>query len=70
MSKVKPTGIEAQVCRDIALRQAVGKAKYGTTVAANPLSLREWLHHAYEEAIDAAIYLRRAISEIDMKGQP
>ena len=62
-----PTGIEAQVCEDIARRQALGIAKYGQTVAENPLKLREWLQHAYEETLDNAVYLRRAIDEIDKK---
>lgn len=60
-----PTGIEAQVCGDIARRQVFGLHKYGTTVAENPLELRQWLQHAYEEALDQAIYLRRAMAEID-----
>jgi hypothetical protein len=60
-----PTGIEAAVCRDIADRQQLGICKYGTTVAANPLELREWLRHAYEECLDQAVYLRRAIAELD-----
>ena len=57
------TGIEARVCEDIAARQQLGINKYGTTVEGNPLPLREWLQHAYEEALDMAIYLRRAIEE-------
>ncbi|MCO5338598.1 hypothetical protein [Delftia tsuruhatensis] len=60
-----PTGIEALVCADIAQRQSQGIAKYGTTVAENPLELRQWLQHAYEEALDQAIYLRRAMAELD-----
>jgi hypothetical protein len=60
-----PEGTEAEVCADIARRQAFGKNKYGTTVAENPLSLRAWLNHAYEETLDKAIYLKRAIAEID-----
>ena len=60
-----PHGIEAMVCTEIAARQSKGIAKYGTTVADNPLSLRQWLQHAYEEALDQAIYLKRAIAEID-----
>lgn len=58
-------GIEAEVCIEIARRQEKGIAKYGTTVADNPLSLRQWLQHAYEETLDKAIYLKRAIAEID-----
>lgn len=60
-----PTGIEALVCAEIAARQQLGISKYGTTVADNSLPLREWLQHALEEALDQAIYLRRAIAEID-----
>ena len=60
-----PTGTEKRVCDDIAARQALGQEKYGTSVEENPLSLREWLQHAYEESLDQAIYLKRAIEEID-----
>lgn len=60
-----PEGIEAEVCADIARRQQMGINKYGTTVAENRLSLREWLSHQYEELLDAAIYCKRAIAEID-----
>ena len=65
-----PTGIEAAVCADIAQRQAKGIAKYGTTVADNPLPLRDWLQHAYEETLDKAVYLKRAIAEIDNDEAP
>ena len=60
-----PEGTEARICAEIAARQQMGINKYGTTVAENPLSLREWLVHAKQEAIDQAIYLQRAIEEID-----
>ena len=63
-------GIEANVCLDIGSRQEMGIAKYGTTVADNPLSLRQWLQHAYEETLDKAIYLKRAIAEIDAQDVP
>lgn len=57
------SGIEAMVCDDIAKRQQVGIAKYGTTVAENPLSHIQWLQHAYEECLDMAVYLKRAMTE-------
>lgn len=57
----QPTGTEAAVCEDIRRRQQLGVAKYGTTVADNPLSRQEWLRHAYQEALDLAVYLRRLI---------
>lgn len=59
-----PSGIEAIVCSDIAQRQLLGIAKYSTTVADNPLSLLEWLNHAYQECLDQAVYLRRAMEEL------
>ena len=62
------TGTEARVIAMIAERQKLGIAKYGTTVADNPLSLREWLKHQLEELLDAAVYCQRAIEEIDRRG--
>lgn len=60
-----PEGTEAKVCNLIASRQRHGIAKYGMTVANNPLALRAWLKHALEESLDQAVYLMRAIEEID-----
>lgn len=57
------TGTEAKVCADIAARQQKGIAKYGTTVAENPAPLAEWLQHTYEELLDAAVYLKRAMTD-------
>lgn len=65
MSEHTPTGIEKEVCDDIAERQAIGLNKYGVTVADNPLNLREWLEHQYQELLDAAIYCKLAIKELE-----
>lgn len=59
------TGTERDVCQDIANRQKLGISKYGQTVRENKLSHREWLQHAYEECLDQAIYLKRAIEELE-----
>lgn len=62
---MKPaTGIEGEVCADIARRQRKGFRKYKTSVADNPAKLKSWLQHAYEETLDHAIYLKRAIREL------
>lgn len=58
---------ETLVIEDIRKRQLVGIAKYGTTLANNPLELREWLEHQYQELLDAALYCKRAIQEIDAR---
>lgn len=62
-NEASPTGVEREVCADIAARQRAGIRKYGRTVADNPLRLEEWLQHAYEECLDQAVYLKRAIQE-------
>ena len=62
---VRVEGTEARVCSMIAQRQQLGIAKYGTTVAKNPLELRAWLMHSLEEKLDDAVYMMRAIEEID-----
>ena len=64
-SNPEPHGIEALVCQDIAKRQAAGMSKYGISVADNPLLLKAWLQHQYEELLDAAVYCRRAIAELE-----
>lgn len=62
-----PTGTEARVCQDIAQRQQKGIAKYGCQLSDNPLPLRQWLQHQYEELLDAACYCRRAIEHLDQE---
>jgi hypothetical protein len=63
----QPSGTEANVIKDIANRQQFGINKYGTTVADNPLELIKWFQHAYEEALDMAIYLKRSIEMLKEK---
>ena len=57
----RPQGTEARVCEDIASRQRLGIAKYGVTVEQSDEKFKAWLEHAYEEALDMAVYLKRAI---------
>jgi len=61
-SLVGVTGIEAQVCADLEKRQRRGLSKYGVTVEDNPLTRHQWLQHAYEEALDLAVYLKRLLT--------
>ena len=65
LENLSVSGIEAQVCADIALRQAKGINKYKTTVADNPLTEREWHQHHYEELLDAAIYVKKKMHLMD-----
>ena len=64
--KIDPV-VEA-VRTDLLARSKVGIAKYGFTLADNQGGLRYWLQHAYEETLDHANYLKRAIMELDKNG--
>ena len=46
-------------------RSNKGIAKYGTTMADNPLSPLEWLQHLQEELMDATLYIERLKEEVN-----
>ena len=46
---------------DLLDREDKGLKEYGTTMDRTDLSKQEWLQHAYEEALDLAIYLKKII---------
>lgn len=60
--------VVAAVRADLLRRSELGIAKYGMTLDRTDLSFRDWLQHAYEETLDQANYLKRAIMEIDSAG--
>jgi hypothetical protein len=66
----KATGTEADVIADITRRQLLGIVTYSQTVRDNGGKLPYWLNHAYEESLDLAIYLKRAIEELAKAGTP
>lgn len=51
------------VIDDLTSREQRGKAKYGTTMDRDDLNHKQWLQHAYEEALDMALYLKKAIGD-------
>ena len=57
--------VVAAVRDDLLRRSQLGIAKYGVTLDRTDLNLRDWLQHAYEETLDQANYLKRAIIELD-----
>jgi hypothetical protein len=61
----QPTGIEAEVCADIAARQQNGIAKYGVTVDESRLSEREVVQHCYDALLDAAIDCKKRMKLMD-----
>jgi hypothetical protein len=61
---MKDSIVEA-VRQDLFDRSELGIKKYGTTLDRTDLQLKDWLQHAYEESLDHALYLKRAIKEIE-----
>ena len=47
-------------------RSEVGIKKYGTTTDRNDLSLYQWLNHALMESLDHCVYLKRAITKLEL----
>jgi hypothetical protein len=45
-------------------RSETGIRKYGTTLDRTDLTIKEWIEHAIEEALDLALYLERVKNEL------
>lgn len=46
-------------------RSELGINKYGTTLYANDLDLKEWIEHTKQELMDAVLYLERIKFKLD-----
>jgi hypothetical protein len=47
---------------DLLAREDKGLKEYGTTMDRTDLTEIDWLQHAYEEALDLSIYLKKIIN--------
>ena len=61
----EPSKLLQSVIMDLKVREERGLATYGTTMDRKDLSKQEWLQHAYEEALDLALYLKKLMEEHD-----
>jgi len=61
--------IEDDICDLIRARAARGVEKYRQTMERTDLGRVDWLQHLIEELLDAAVYCRRAIEELDKQGK-
>jgi hypothetical protein len=52
-----------EVIKDLNDREVKGLDTYGTTMDRTDLTEKEWLQHAYEEALDLALYLKKLINQ-------
>jgi hypothetical protein len=69
-STITATGTELKVIRLIESRQRLGLQKYRVSVKENPAGVLEWCNSLLEELLDASIYLRRLMDEIEGSGKP
>ena len=63
---MKQDTIVKAVQADLQARSERGIAKYGTTLDRTDLTEKDWLQHAYEEALDLALYIKKLI---ELKGK-
>ena len=61
VDKEKDSIVES-VRADLQRRSEIGIKKYNTTLDRTDLTEIDWLNHAYEEALDLALYLKKTIT--------
>ena len=64
---MKKSNLLTQVVAELEAREAKGIETYGTTLDRTDLTRSQWLRHAYEEALDLALYLKKLKIEEDDK---
>jgi len=57
-----PSNLLQSVIMDLRVREERGLETYGTTMDRKDLTQKEWLQHAYEEALDLALYLKKLMT--------
>lgn len=57
-----PSNLLQSVIMDLRVREEKGLDTYGTTMDRKDLTQKEWLQHAYEEALDLALYLKKLMT--------
>ena len=53
-----------EVVMDMIMREKKGYSQYKQTMDREDLTEKEWLQHAYEEALDLALYLKKIVTNI------
>jgi hypothetical protein len=66
---MKRSNLLTQVVAELEARELKCLDTYGTTLDRTDLTRSEWLQHAYEEALDLALYLKKLKIEEDAREQ-
>ncbi len=51
-----------EVVIDLIMREKKGYSEYKQTMDRTDLTQKEWIQHAYEEALDLALYLKKIMN--------
>ena len=54
-----------KLCAELKARREMGLNKYGVSIDDNQLTIKQWLQHAKEEAMDMALYLHKAQKQLN-----
>lgn len=65
----KEDPIVQSVIEDLKSRSQVGLEKYGVGLDRKDLTTRDFIQHAYEEALDLANYLKRVLTDMDSNNE-
>lgn len=60
-----PDPVTEAIRADMLQRQRTGWTRYGIGLGRGDFTMRDWLHHLYEELLDAAQYTKRLMMTID-----
>lgn len=60
-----PDPVTEAIRYELLLRQRVGWTKYGIGLGRSDFSMRDWLHHLYEEQLDSIQYIKRLLMTLD-----
>lgn len=60
-----PDPVTEAIRADMLQRQRIGWTRYGIGLGRADFTMRDWLHHLYEELLDAAQYTKRLMMTLD-----
>lgn len=60
-----PDPVTEAIRSDMLQRQRTGWTRYGIGLGRSDFTMRDWLHHMYEELLDGAQYCKRLMMTID-----
>ncbi len=63
LAEPQASDLLTSVIQDLKDREIKGIENYGTSMDRTDLTQKEWIQHAYEEALDLALYLKKIMTQ-------